>query len=287
MKKVIIWGHKLHSHTHSYIHYAFHKAFQFMGYNTYWMDDNDNVDGFNFSDSIFLTEGQVDKKIPVRNDCKYILHNCDSKYDSIRDNCLKIQVYTNSVLSYNAEKVGNFIYYDNAGKILYQYWATDLLPNEIEYKKIDRNREVYWVGTIGDGKFGNINELSGFIKGCTLNGINFIHKSGIDFQECKTLISQSYLAPAINGKWQVENGYIPCRIFKNISYGQFGLTNNKAVNDLFEGRLIYDENTFELFNRGKEMLDKKEYESLLFSLMNIVKSEHTYINRINTILKFL
>ena len=26
-KQIVIWGHKLHSHTHSYIHYAFHKAF--------------------------------------------------------------------------------------------------------------------------------------------------------------------------------------------------------------------------------------------------------------------
>lgn len=28
IKKVVIWGHKLHSHTHSYIHNAFYNAFK-------------------------------------------------------------------------------------------------------------------------------------------------------------------------------------------------------------------------------------------------------------------
>mgnify|MGYP006419383869 CR=1 FL=1 len=42
INKVIIWGHKLHSHTHSYIHDSFYKAFKFLGYNTYWFDENGN-----------------------------------------------------------------------------------------------------------------------------------------------------------------------------------------------------------------------------------------------------
>jgi len=68
-EKVIIWGHKLHSHTHSYIHNAFYIAFKHMGYETYWFDDKDDVKKFDFSNSLFLTEGQVDKKIPLREDC--------------------------------------------------------------------------------------------------------------------------------------------------------------------------------------------------------------------------
>ena len=47
--KVIIWGHFLHSHTHSYIHNGFYEAFKYMGYNTYWFDDNSNIEGFDFS----------------------------------------------------------------------------------------------------------------------------------------------------------------------------------------------------------------------------------------------
>ena len=30
--QIVIWGHKLHSHTHSYIHNGFYIAFQKMGF---------------------------------------------------------------------------------------------------------------------------------------------------------------------------------------------------------------------------------------------------------------
>jgi hypothetical protein len=35
-------------------------------------------------------------------------------------------------------------------------------------------------------------------------------------------IRRSRIAPAIAGRWQVEHNYLPCRMFKNISYGQLG-----------------------------------------------------------------
>lgn len=84
IKQVVLWGHKLHSHTHSYIHGAFVKAFEYKGYKTLWLDNNDNINNIDFNNSLFITEGQVDKNIPIRNDCYYVLHNCDgSKYANI------------------------------------------------------------------------------------------------------------------------------------------------------------------------------------------------------------
>lgn len=77
--KVVIWGHKLHSHTHSYIHQRFYRAFQYMKYIIYWFDDTDDVSNFDFSNTLFITEGQVDKNIPMRNDCYYMLHNVDQE----------------------------------------------------------------------------------------------------------------------------------------------------------------------------------------------------------------
>ena len=40
-ERVIIWGHKLHTHTHSYIHYGFYKAFKHLNYDVYWLDEDD------------------------------------------------------------------------------------------------------------------------------------------------------------------------------------------------------------------------------------------------------
>ena len=72
--KVIVWGHLLHSHTHSYVHHSFNKTFKYLGYDTYWLDNKSDISGINFTNSLFLTEGQVDQSIPLRNDCFYLLH---------------------------------------------------------------------------------------------------------------------------------------------------------------------------------------------------------------------
>ena len=94
--KIIIWGHKLHSHTHSYIHGAFFKAFKSMGYDTYWLDNSDNIDVISFKDCLFMTEGQCDNSIPLDKTNRYILHNCDiTKYADCK--YLSIQVYADSV----------------------------------------------------------------------------------------------------------------------------------------------------------------------------------------------
>jgi hypothetical protein len=59
--KVVIWGHKLHTHTHSYIHEGFFRAFENLGYPTYWFDKLDDIADFDFSNTFFITEGQVDQ----------------------------------------------------------------------------------------------------------------------------------------------------------------------------------------------------------------------------------
>ena len=74
--KVFIYGHKLYSHTHAWIHYGFYRTFKHLGYETYWVDDSDDLSRFDLSNSIFLTEGQVCRRMPLRRDCIYFLHNC-------------------------------------------------------------------------------------------------------------------------------------------------------------------------------------------------------------------
>lgn len=254
--KFVIWGHKLHSHTHGYVHYAFDKAAKYMGYESYWLDDNDDVSNINFSNSIFITEGQVDKKIPIRNDCFYILHNCpDIKYKELfeKNRAMVLQVYTDDILKYNYEKLENCIYADYNGKCLYFPWATDLLPDEIEKNKPSKiynnlSKIVHWVGTFGGGEFGNINEITPFKNACLKNNINFEQVMLVSQEENIKRIKESIFAPTITGTWQTKVGYIPCRIFKNISYGQMGITNSLRVNSLFDNELVCNQNTDQNIN---------------------------------------
>ena len=153
-----------------------------------------------------------------------------------------------------------------------------------------KGKSIYWVGTIGGGVAGNIDQISPFMKACKKNHIKFIHSCPwahpISFEENRNLIQKSYMAPTICGTWQLENGYIPCRIFKNISYGQLGITNSKRVYDLFQGKIVYNEDSYQLFYDAKKAL-KLCTQDQMYELMDFVKASHTYLNRTEHILNFI
>jgi hypothetical protein len=292
--KVVLWGWKDHFNTFHYIHFAYNRTFKYLGYDVYWFDDNTDISNFDFKNTLFFTEGQVDKNIPLRDDCFYVLHNCDQKkYKELlnRNKCIQMQTYTDDVLKYNYSKLGECIYADYEGKCIYFHWPTDLLPHEIEKNKPNvafnsESKFVHWVGTIGGEYFGNIDQIAPFKSACLDNGITFTNRMLVSQEENINLIQQSYMAPTIAGKWQFEVGYVPCRITKNISYGQMGITNSPRIYELFDRKIIFNTSTYDLFSDAKQYLEKMPV-SELHSLMDYVKENQTYINRINTIIDFI
>lgn len=293
--KVIIWGHPLHSHTHSYIHEAFYRAFKYLGYEAYWASSLDEIKNIDLANTLFITEGQVDAEMPKRHDCYYILHNTNfANYQELflQNRCISLQVYTHDCLPYVTEKHDECIYSNVVEKMIFMPWATDLLPYEIDKKKqecsmaTEKLSLINWVGSIGGGLFGNEPELEGFRRACSESGIEFKRVINASRDETINLIATSLMAPAIQGAWQCEKGYIPCRIFKNISYGQWGMTNNKTVSDLFKDKVVYNTDTYQLFYDAQKYIEDTPV-SELYELMDFVKDNHTYINRIETLLAFM
>jgi hypothetical protein len=295
--KVIIWGWKLHSHTHSYVHYGFYKAFKHMGYDTLWLDNNDNVSNIDFDNCLFLTEGQQDQNMPKNNKNKYILHNCNgANYTNIDPkNRINMQFYNKDVFKYSLTRVNDYTYVGS--DIICQPWATDLLPNEFSENDARNemvNRECVWIGSYDPGdqsEFQNHSEINPFFDECKRNNIKVRVVNPwvkpVSPEENRKLINGAFLAPAINGLFQKNTHYIPCRIFKNISYGHFGITNNEHVNKIFDGRLVYDPNTSVLFAKAMEKKHSPTIIDELKYLINEVRTKHTYINRVESILEHL
>lgn len=296
IKKVVIWGHKLHSHTHSYIHEAFFNAFTHLGYKTYWFDDYDDISDFDFSRTLFLTEGQVDANIPILDDCFYILHNCNSTKYLKFINCGKaitLQVFTYDCITCCSDIIqkDEYVYESLKGHIIFMPWATDILPYQIEenkeiIKNIEKENNIYYVGSIGGGIFGNIDQIIPFQDACKEYRLNFINLKNINFKDHVSYIQKSFCAPSIVGRWQQQVGYIPCRVLKNVSYGQYPVTNSREINNFFHGKAIYNEDTYQLVYDSKEQLPLISQEELL-ELMDFIKEKHTYINRIESLLDFL
>lgn len=306
-KKIIIWGFPHYSDTFSYVWYGFYKAFKHLGFEVHWFSDSNHplADLFDYSNCIFLCEGFNDNNIPLMKDGIYFVHtlcknqgkylNSVKKVVDLRYGCDYQDHKTNYKYwldRYRLEEVEPHIFYDKEGEYekIYMFWATDLLPHEINFEDrfIKRENKFYFIGTIYEDEYENQNNLNKFVGACQANGIKFHHVNPwakpITHEENRKLISSCYLAPDIRGKQNIDCGYIPCRIFKNISYGQLGMTNSRAIYSVLEDSIIYHPDTEKLFHLGVEY--KNDYERIKYQ-MNLVKEKHTYINKVNGLLSIL
>jgi hypothetical protein len=91
------------------------------------------------------------------------------------------------------------------------------------------------------------------------------------------------MAPAICTPWQVGAGFIPCRVFKNISYGQYPVTNSQAVKD-FLGSAIHNTDSRHLFFDAQRYLKHVPLQEL-HALMDEVAQHHTYLNKVDALVQ--
>lgn len=317
--KVIIWGHPLYSHTHSYIHEAYYRAFKSMGYDVYWFHDEDYPEDFDYTNCLFIGEGFADKKIPINDTSCYLIMYCPSpikyqeagRYIDIRMSAVnfKDHIQEYSLDKNTATKIGPACYFvpktlekvkvkndyvdyemNDCDKV-YIAWATNLLPDEFEEDDIylERENAIYFFGTISaHGVCENYSNWQPFLKACNGNQIEFIHNDPWQnpVSMCDLIVNtqKSLLGIDIRGPEHLKQGLLTCRVFKNISYGHLGLTNSKAVYKELEGNCIYNENTEELFYDGVK--NRKNYK-LISDGMKFVQENHTYINRVNSLLSIL
>jgi hypothetical protein len=320
-QKVIIWGYPLYSHTHSYIHYGFYQGFKHLGFDTYWFDDKNYPKDFDFSNCIFWTEGFADNEIPLNDSSIYFVHVCPNpkkyidagvkKFFDVRGNniWIKDHVYSYTMDKSKYEKLGPVCYYEEKtnNKVLvenqrfnyeiddydkvYISWATDLLPNEFNYDDINYKRDniIYFCGNLSNnGVCENFSTFKDFIIECKKNNIEFkINNPWINPLPKEEIINRtkkSILGVDVRGPEHIKNGYIPCRVMKSMSYGHLGMTNSPEVYNEMEGHCILETDTSKLFYKAME--NRTNYKFIKDG-MDYIKENHTYINRVQSILKLV
>lgn len=302
-KKLIIWGYPLYSDTFSYVWYGFYKAAQAsLSFDeVHWFSDGNcpNQNEFDYSNSIFLCEGYQDGKMPLRKDGIYFVHcpkdigkylNNVGRFIDLRYHCDYQDHPTNYkyVLDkYKTTNMGPLAEYEKGPDYerLYLAWATDLLPEQFNFNvPVKRSKDVYFIGTRYGDKYSNSPELDTLRDKCKEYGLNFVHidpwLKPVSIEDNYNLIRNSHIAPDIRGKQNVECGYIPCRIFKNISYGHLGLTNSRAVHSALAEQTIYHPDVNKLFDLGMAEVNNIDR---IKSMMRYVQLNHTYINRLNSL----
>ena len=84
----------------------------------------------------------------------------------------------------------------------------------------------------------------------------------------------------------MQNDYLPCRVWKNISYGQLGVSNVKKFDEIFDDCTVKGGSIEELIDNTLS-LPFSTYRDMNYRQQETVKSRHTYVNRLlNIILAF-
>jgi hypothetical protein len=289
MNKVIIWAHKLHTSTHSYVQNGYYRSFKELGWETHWVDTSD-VDSVDISNSLIFVEDSVKNGLPIRKDCKYITHHFPEgeliEKGIPSENVLRLGNYLPREEIH--ERISDLTYWDSKTRTLYQPWGTDLLPSEIDTddyvifnpdsKKLHYIAMLYEQGVWWAQEFANIIDRN--------HGVEFmVYTQNASDEENRNLIRESFLCPDFRSDWHLQCGYIPCRMWKNISYGRITGTNSPLVKRALGDHVVFGGTPQTLY---QNLLEAEINRSVnMREAMEHVKENHTFINRVNNLLKFL
>ena len=301
MKKIILWGPLYGENTHSYIYWGLKRAFEYLGCSVYWFSDNSYPQDFDYENSIFIVDNQglTDRNCPVLESGIYF------SYDTFKNNKYlnRVKSLINfRVAEYKQQFIQNERYYEIEKGVMFDTqseedynvihfaWATNLLPNEIDLDNASKERldEYNFVGTIHCPRAGAPPLHQDFIEIVKRNNIQFNH---YDPQKVSTseddnikYMQNSFFVPDFRPQEQKDNLYVPCRVLKAISYGCLAVSDAPYLKDFIDNSLLVSEDVEEIFDLGIKNQYNKE---LILHQMEIVKRDHTYVNRCKGLLKIV
>jgi len=327
LSRILIWGHELHSHTHSYIHNAFTRGFKRLGLETHWLRDEPNP-GISTDNALIFAHNVACKHLPISQTSYYVFHNMECRPHPVYPDERILQhmypdnvpvrgiplghIMTLQVFSKECKRLTPLPDTDGSGEYkehlytnqhvdvpsIYMPWATDLFPDDIQHNidklgtiRANATNAVHFVGM----QFGPWDYVSEY---CKVHDIPFVTYGGtfeissdrnLSVEENMHFIQKSITAPAVQSIWQVDNMYVPCRIFKNISYGKMGVTNSPTVSEMFDGKLVYDTDIPTMMDKALKFEKDMSVENTdrIINLMKVVQAKHTYLNRCRAILRQL
>lgn len=298
--RIVIWGLRKKYHTHRHIHKAFYESARKLGYDAVWLEDEpESRDKIKAGDLIIASEVQgrmvppkekfEDYILPVRSDVKYCLHNLKPVFSEKLDKTqyIELNVYKKSVETSADFKIDTARYYDSRTRTLYQPWGTDLLPQEFKKPVFNRTKFVFWIGSIWNNASGqgNVPVIARYKEFLATLGLKFIGIRFVPDWVNVFLIRHSRIAPALTGEYQQEVQYLPCRMFKNISYGQLGFSNIEKFNDILDDAGICSTDT-EAMTKRVLALSKEEYLDLVARQQAAI-STYTYKDSLENIIRLL
>ena len=286
-KRFVLWGLTNGHDSFRHIHRHYHHALRKLGKEVAWLDDvEESQNVLKPGDLVFavdIASENLGRAVPK---VDYLLHNFGPSadiWDGLEDErVLRLQVYTNACERWGVEWAPGRRY-DREARTLFQPWGTDRLADEFKEPIFQpSSTEIPFVGSIwdGDGQ-GNqhaIQELKRVVSDRRLVFRHYVHVSDLKNVH---VVRNARLAPAITGAWQVEQDYLPCRVFKNVSYGALALTQVPKFRELFGDAFTSWGSVGQIITDALE-LGETEYLELVRAQQEVVK-RYTYKESLESI----
>lgn len=276
---VVIWGLKdpttsTQRHIHRHLFTVLHK----IGCRVFWCENSSANNDLIENGSLVISSNQCCTNLQYTKDNWYAICHIQFHIEECK-NFVNLRVYGDEDFEPGSvfwDKTTVFLKSKNR---VYQSFGTNLLPEEFLSPVFNSNtNSLYWVGSIWNdvNNHGNIQNMGLLQKALRKYHIKFIHMQDISDEENIEKIRASRIAPAIGGDFQTK-AMMPCRIWKNISYGQLGVTNLSKAPDVFGTQIIYDLDIDRLVEKALS-LNEKEYKDMILQQQEIVAKDHTYLN---------
>lgn len=318
---LVVWGLPTNSHTHHFIHRAAFECFSAVaplaGVRVHWTDDRQGAPVFDrAARCLFFSSPHYgfDRHLPLLPASYYVAHSDwgstwpdgepITKYEAHLEagHALYWAVFRgfpDHSGRYETLDASTLTFYDSAQRRLMMPWATDALPAEID-KAMRTVRRRYRTGELFGGNdvlfVGSVwrrnqQAMEDFSAACSRNGLRLKVERIYDKAAVMRATRRAYMAPAIQGEGHIgaTQFYAPCRIFKNLSYGAVGVTNNPGVHHLFDDTLVYADQPDDLVNNYRNYIASFDTTKLdeLLGIMETVRDRHTYVQRLTHCLQLL
>jgi hypothetical protein len=281
--KIVIWGLRNEHDTFRYIFSSFYVTLKKLGIPVLWTDNRSSNNTYVNDGDIVIVANVAGSELDIKDNVRYCLHNMVGKPTASKD-IIHLQVYTDQAINENVEYWNETTLFDRQIRTLYQPWGTNLLPWEFLPPVFSPSNKVYWIGSIWNNEFnqGNLDVINELKKALSKHKLTFVHKQRISDHRNIYCVRTSRIAPAFGGLWQVKQNYMPCRVFKNISYGQLGITNVSRFKDVLGDAYIDGNSIEELIDSGLSLSEKK-YKEIIHAQQQRI-AHHSYLDKIANIL---
>jgi len=280
IETVVIFGKELY-HSDGYVNFGFYNAFLEMGYDTYWISENnlDEIEGIE-NNTMFIVNDILNNEVIPLNKTNYyvILKSNGYHFRSMDKNRVHLLEYSTDLDLSRYTKIEDYTYEFRRKRMIVMPYASIATPTQIIdnlknfIDKKDREDKIVLARNYDNNiqnDIINANSKRLVIKKLLLldNEVDLIRK--VKLSCCFT-----------SNKNKIDH-----KTLTHIAYGTMCITDSLLTNNLLKNKLCYLEDTSTLDSVCDSYFESIKKEEL-FDLIEYIVNNHTFINRIRTLLNY-